>query len=130
MGSRVKDMEQLFILEELPEKKIYPNQKALEEIERLWKVYLNSNPTPWDKEATIGVTKISFLNTQSMINKFDNDKYVNLFFFSFSYEFSFFFLSNINKWGLSCVKLSKAGVLPCFCFKCFLSSFNNTTCNI
>ena len=50
MGSRVKDMEQLFILEDLPEKKIYPNQKALEEIERLWKVSINSNPTPWEKK--------------------------------------------------------------------------------
>ena len=74
MGSRVKEMDQLFILEDLPEKKIYPNQKALEEIERLWKVSINNNPTPWDSDATSGVTKISFLNTRSLINKFDNIK--------------------------------------------------------
>ena len=48
MMSRVKEMEQLFILEELPENKIYPNKKALDEIERLWQVSLNNNLKPWD----------------------------------------------------------------------------------
>ena len=63
MASRVKVMKQLFVLENLPEDKIYSNQKALLEIERLWEVSMNNNPTPWHNDAIDGVTKISFLNT-------------------------------------------------------------------
>ena len=75
MASRVKDMKQLFVLENLPEDKIYPNQKALLEIERLWEVSMNNNPTEWENDATDGVTKISFLNTRSLVNKFNNIKF-------------------------------------------------------
>ena len=71
MASRVKDMKQLFVLENLPEDKIYPNQKALLEIERLWEVSMNKNPTEWENDATDGVTRISFLNTRSVVNKFN-----------------------------------------------------------
>ena len=53
---------------------MYPNHKALDEIERLEKISINNNPTCWDKEATNRVTKISFLNTRSLVNKFDNIK--------------------------------------------------------
>ena len=38
MLSRIKELSQLYILEELSEKKLYPIQKALEEIKRLEKV--------------------------------------------------------------------------------------------
>ena len=58
----------------MKEKNIYPNQKALEEIERLSKISINNNPTPWDMDSTDGVTKISFLNSRSLLNKFDNIK--------------------------------------------------------
>ena len=37
MLSRIKELDQLYILEELPENKIYPIQKALEEIRRIEK---------------------------------------------------------------------------------------------
>ena len=67
MGIRVKEMEQSFILGDLAEDKIYPNKKALDENERLWDVSINSNPTVWTDE----VTKISFLNTQSLLNRFE-----------------------------------------------------------
>ena len=72
MLSRIKELEQLYILEELPENKIYPIQKALEEIKRLEEVSINNNPTSWDKESNSNVTKICFLNTRSLVTKFDN----------------------------------------------------------
>ena len=45
MLSRIKELGQLYILEELPENKIYPIQKALDEIKRLQEVSINNNPT-------------------------------------------------------------------------------------
>ena len=71
MGSRVQELDQLFILEELPQEKIYANQSALAEINRLLQVSLNNNPTKWlsKDEQTI---KISFLNSRSVKNKFHN----------------------------------------------------------
>ena len=72
MKSRVQELEQLYILEELPEEKIYANHKALTEIDRLLKVSINQNPTDWDKEADETRIKISFLNCRSMKNKFDH----------------------------------------------------------
>ena len=74
MKSRVQELEQLYILEELPEEKIYANHKALTEIDRLLKVSINQNPTDWDKEADETRIKISFLNCRSMKNKFDHIK--------------------------------------------------------
>ena len=52
MLSRIKELDQLYILEELPENKIYPIQKALEEIRRLETVSINNNPTIWDRAAS------------------------------------------------------------------------------
>ena len=72
MLSRIKELKQLYILEELPENKIYPIKKALDEITRLQEVSINNNPTSWDKESETNTTKISFLNTRSLVNKFDN----------------------------------------------------------
>ena len=42
MANRVKELEQLFILEELPENKMYTMVKAHEEIERLAEVSINN----------------------------------------------------------------------------------------
>ena len=72
MLSRVKELDQLFILGELPEEKIYPIPKALEEMERLEKVCLNNNPSVWDSESTFNITKICFLNARSIKDKFAN----------------------------------------------------------
>merc|ERR1719435_605527 len=44
MLSRMKELDQLHILDELPEKKIYPIKKAQEEIARLEEVSINKNP--------------------------------------------------------------------------------------
>ena len=45
MKSRVQELEQLYILEDLKEDKIYANHRALEEIERLISVSINKNPS-------------------------------------------------------------------------------------
>ena len=74
MLSRIKELEQLYILEELPENKIYPIQKALEEIIRLQEVSINNNPNLWDKALNPNVMKVSYLNTRSLVNKFENIK--------------------------------------------------------
>merc|ERR1711954_499797 len=47
MASRVQELDQLFILEELPQEKIYANQSALAEMDRLVQVSVNKNLTPW-----------------------------------------------------------------------------------
>ena len=55
----------------MPQDKIYANQTALTEIERLIKVSMNNNPTKWlNKDEKL--IKISFLNCRSMKNKFHN----------------------------------------------------------
>ena len=72
--SRVKELEQVYILEDLPEKKIYPIQEAFSEIKRLEDVYINNNPTLWDREPVPRVIKISYLNARTLLNKFDNIK--------------------------------------------------------
>ena len=72
MASRVQELEQLYILETLPEEKIYANHKALAEIERLHLVSINQNKSDWDTDNAESTTKISFLNCRSMKNKFNH----------------------------------------------------------
>ena len=74
MASRVQELDQLFILEELPEEKIYANQAALREIERLVEVSVNNNPSIWESKDDGYTTKVSFLNCRSIRNKFHNIK--------------------------------------------------------
>ncbi len=70
MLSRVQSLEQLYILGSLPEKKLYVDTKALAEVKRLEEVSVNNNPSPWDKEDQMS-TKLVFLNTRSIKNKFE-----------------------------------------------------------
>ena len=71
MASRVQELDQLYILRELPENKIYANQTALAEIERLVQVSKNNNPTEWDcRDKATSKTRIS----RSIKNKFGNIK--------------------------------------------------------
>ena len=65
MLSRVCSLSQILILNEFDEEKIYPNKRALEELEILDKISLNSNPTNWEKEDK-GTIKISSLNCRSL----------------------------------------------------------------
>ena len=72
MLSRMKELEQLHILDELPEKKIYPIKKAQDEIARLEEVSINKNPNDWDKNREMDVIKISYLNSRSLLDKFQH----------------------------------------------------------
>ena len=71
MGSRVQELDQLYILEEIPPEKIYANQSALTEIDRLLQVSKNNNPTKWLSNDELTV-KIGFLNSRFIKNKFHN----------------------------------------------------------
>ena len=72
MLSRMKEIEQLHILDELPENKIYPIKKAKDEIARLEEVSINKNANAWDKKCELDVVKISCLNCRSLVNKFNH----------------------------------------------------------
>ena len=72
MLSRMKELEQLYILDELQEKKIYPIKKAQEEIERLEEISMNKHPDGWGKKCGSDAIKISYLNCRSLVNRFDN----------------------------------------------------------
>merc|ERR1712208_177044 len=74
MASRVQELNQLYILEELPEEKIYASAAALTEIERLIQVSVNNNPNEWENKENRSTTKVSFLNCRSLKNKFHNIK--------------------------------------------------------
>ena len=70
MLSRVQSLDQLFILNEVPAKKLYANPKALQEVERLDIISINKNPSTWMKRDE-SIVKIAFLNIQSIQNKLD-----------------------------------------------------------
>ena len=74
MLSRVQELEQLYILEELRDDKIYAKHRAFAEIDRLIEVSINKNPTNWDNVENGSLSKISFLNCRSMKNKFEHVK--------------------------------------------------------
>ena len=65
MLSRVCTLEQIYILNTFEEAKMYPNTKALEELERLDKISLNKNPSKWEKQDEDAL-KISSLNCRSL----------------------------------------------------------------
>ena len=50
MLSRVQELKQVYIIKEFDPKKLYPSQKALNELERMNKISINKNPEPWSKE--------------------------------------------------------------------------------
>merc|ERR1719233_732503 len=74
MLSRMKELDQLYILDELPQNKIYPIRKAQEEIERLDGISMNKNPNDWEKMFGTDTIKISYLNCRSLVNRFENIK--------------------------------------------------------
>ena len=74
MASRVQELQQLYILESVPEDKIYSNPAAMKEIERLIQVSMNKNPAKWEKHDDGSSARVSFLNCRSMRNKFHNIK--------------------------------------------------------
>jgi len=65
MLSRVCSLQQLILLNEFDETKMYPNQGALEELERLDKISRNKNLTTWETYDRNSI-KISSLNCRSL----------------------------------------------------------------
>ena len=71
MLSRVCALSQIIILNEFDESKMYPNQKALDELDRLNKMSKNNNPTQWEKEDKYAI-KICSLNCRSLRKHFQD----------------------------------------------------------
>ena len=65
MLSRVCALIQLYILNTFDETKMFPNMRALAELERLNNISINQNPTDWEKEDA-GALKIYSLNCRSL----------------------------------------------------------------
>ena len=65
MLSRIEALEQLYILEKLPENKIYASGKALEELEEMNKRSINNNPLPWNKNNNSSL-KIATFNCMNL----------------------------------------------------------------
>ena len=72
MLSRVQNINQLHILEKLPEKNMKASKKALEEALRLEVVSINRNPSVWDSDGGVTCKRICFFNARSIRNKFEN----------------------------------------------------------
>ena len=65
MLSRACSLSQILILNEFDPSKMYPNQKALDELDRLNKLSQNNNPSPWESEDKDAI-KICSLNCRSL----------------------------------------------------------------
>ena len=69
MLSRICCLDQLLILNEFDESKMFPNMQALAELERLDKISLNRNLTKWE-QYTSNTLKIFSLNCRSLNKHF------------------------------------------------------------
>ena len=73
MLSRVQSIEQLFILESLPENKFYADGQALKELQRLDNISINKIPSKWDQNGKDDL-RIFSLNCQSIQGKISHIK--------------------------------------------------------
>ena len=73
MLSRVQKLDQVYILNKFNPKKLYPSQKALQELERMNKVSINENPGPWSKNDENSVKVVS-MNCAGLRAHFDDVK--------------------------------------------------------
>ena len=67
MLSRVQEINQIYILDSLPDGKIRASTKALTELEAMNKKSINQNPIPWDQENQSFI-KIAALNCMNLLN--------------------------------------------------------------
>ena len=72
MLGRVQKQDQLYIIGDLPENKIYADKVALKELELLKARSMNRNPHPWEIQGT--GNKIYFHNIQSLLDKLPDIK--------------------------------------------------------
>ena len=73
MLSRVQALEQVYIINKCDQKKLYPSQKDLKELERMDKISINKNPDPWSKP-TENTLKIASLNCAGLKAHFNDIK--------------------------------------------------------
>ena len=73
MLSRVEELLQAYIIDEFDPDKIYPSSKALKELERMNKVSLNQNPSPWNKTMENAI-KILSMNCAGLKPHYDDLK--------------------------------------------------------
>ena len=71
MLSRVEELDQIFILDSLPENKIYANPKALAELHKMNERSDNNNPIPWRQQEK-NLLKIVSLNCMNLQNNYKN----------------------------------------------------------
>ena len=81
MMGRVQQLEQLFIIDSLPENKIYADKKALDQLEIMKNKSLNNNRPDWEKKQTNSI-RIYFHNIQSLMDKIDDIKADDIPFFA------------------------------------------------
>ena len=65
MLSRVESIDQLFILEEFDETKIYGNSQAIQELEKMNKTAVNANPSLWSNQSK-NILRVCVLNCGSL----------------------------------------------------------------
>ena len=70
MLSRVQSLDQIYIVGKLESKKLYMNESAKSELQRLHKISLNSNPTPWGRNTRN--LKIASLNIAGLKAHFED----------------------------------------------------------
>ena len=69
MLSRVCSISQLYILDEFDETKMYPDMRALEELERLDNISMNRNKNEWENDSKSAL-RITSLNCRSLKKHF------------------------------------------------------------
>ena len=71
MLSRVQSIDQVYILDKLAAESIKCEKKSLEELQRLYNISLNNNPTPWNTEQT-NCLKVASLNCAGLNAHYDD----------------------------------------------------------
>ena len=74
MLSRVQEINQLFIIGGVPANKLYADNQAIEEFERLDRISINRNPSRWEENVSAGIN-ILCLNCQSLRSKLEHIKH-------------------------------------------------------
>ena len=71
--SRIQELNQLFIIDSLPESKIYPSKSAMKEMRRMHKISINRNLPVWyDSDGS--KLKVALINAWSMPKHFEDIK--------------------------------------------------------
>ena len=70
MLSRAQELNQIYILDELPDGKIRASAKALAELEAMNNRFINNNPIPWDQNDNC--IRIASLNCMNLTHNYED----------------------------------------------------------